>query len=453
MTQLRSINPHDGSVVGEVMVSTPQEVAAKVAAARAALSGWRDLGVAGRVAILRYFVKAFSDHAEEFAQLATKEMGMPIAASRDDTLGYFTWYLDNAEKYLAPEVTFEDDQEIHTVYREPAGVVAAIAPWNYPASNFVWVCGQNLIAGNTVVFKHSEETPLCGQLLEKIMAEANLPEGVFSEVYGGKEVGEALIAQDINLVQFTGSTRAGKELYAKAAQKMLKINMELGGSAPGIVFEDADLDEAVGQIYGARFYNSGQSCDALKRLLVHESVYDVLVEKLANKLKTVKVGDPSDPAHDMGPLVAERQVILLESQVADALEKGAQVVVGGKRHGSTGAYYEPTLLVNLKPHMRVWREEVFGPVLPIAKFDTEEKAIRMANDTDYGLGSYVYTKDATRAQQVAAQLQAGMVSINGVSYNKPSNPFGGYKHSGLGREHGHFGFEDVTQIKVVAKSK
>ncbi len=457
MKHFRSMSPHDFSILGSITISTGEEVAVKVKAARAAYRGWRALGVAGRSEILRKFLQNFNTRAEEFATLATKEMGMPIKDSREDVqdaLRYFSWYLDNASKYLAPEVTYENSEEVHTVHREPRGVAGIIVPWNYPASNFVWGCGQNLIAGNTVVFKHSEETALCGQLIEKIMKESGMPEGAFNEVYGKGPVGALLARQDVDLICFTGSTVAGESLYRTAAAGMKKILMELGGSAPGIVFEDADLDVAVDGIYRSRFYNVGQSCDALKRLLVHESVYDRLVQMLKGRLETiVRLGDPMVPTNTMGPLASKQQLNTIELQVADAVAAGAFVLTGGKQPGLAGAYYEPTILVNITPTMRVWREEVFGPVLPILKFKTEEEVTALANDTEFGLGGYVYTKDRVRAERIAAELESGMVSINGMSYGRPMNPFGGYKNSGLGREHGRWGFEEVTEAKVVARPK
>ncbi len=456
MKRFRSYSPHDHSVLGTVVISTGEEVAAKVAAARAAAPAWRALGIAGRVQKLRRFGEVFNQHLEEFATLTSKEMGMPIEASRSgvrSALQKWTWYLDNAEKYLSPEVSFEDATEVSTVYHEPYGVAAVIVPWNYPASNFVWGCGQNLVAGNTVVFKCSEEVPLCGQLIEKMMKEAGMPEGVFNEVYGRGPVGALLAREDIDIICFTGSTLTGESLYRTAAQAMKRVVMELGGSAPGIVFEDADLAIAVPSIFAERFDNSGQTCDALKRLLVHESVWDPVVEMLMARLGEVRLGDPLQPGTTMGPMVSKEQVDTLERQVAEAVGKGAVVMAGGKRPALEGAYFEPTLLSTITTDMRVWQEEVFGPVLPIMRFSTEAEAIALANDTQYGLGGYAYTKDAARAERVAAALQTGMVSVNGASYVRPMNPFGGYKHSGLGREHGAWGFADVTQTKVVARKK
>ena len=456
MRHFQSKNPHNSAILGRIAITTQDEIKETVARAREAQIPWRELGLAARVAQLRPVALALISHKDEFAKRISEEMGMPIQESASDVESasrYFMWYLDNAQKCLAPEITLENNTEVHTVYREAIGVAAVIVPWNFPASNFVWGCVQNLIAGNTVVFKCSEEVPLCGMLIEKIMKEADLPPGVFAEVYGKGPVGALLARQNVDLICFTGSSAVGKSLYRVAAAGMKRIVMELGGSAAGIVFPDADLDSAIAHIYDARFQNAGQACDALKRLLVHESVWDPTVERLAAKLQMIQLGDPLNPYHHMGPLISTMQVELLERQVLDALELGGIVIAGGKQPGLAGAYYEPTLIGTVSTDMRVWREEVFGPVLPIMRFKTEEEAIALANDTQYGLGGYVYTQDAALAARVAAQLQTGMVSVNGVSYVRPMNPFGGYKHSGVGREHGRWGFEDVTQAKIVARPK
>lgn len=456
MKRFKSMSPHDFSVLGQVAISTSEEVGHTVAAARAAQPAWRALGVAGRVEVLRRFIKNWGDHADEFATLATREMGMPVTDSKADVAdacAYLQWYCDNAEKLLAPEVTYENSNEVHTVYKEPYGVAGVIVPWNYPASNFVWGVGQALVAGNTVVYKASEEVPLCSQMLERLMEESGVPKGVFAAVYGKGPVGAVLSRQDVDLLLFTGSNKVGETLYHTAAAGMKKVVMELGGSAPGIMFADADMGAVVAQAYSARFSNAGQMCDGLKRLLVHEDVWDVTLQNMLNKVVMTRIGNPLEPTTTMGPLVSKLQLQTLELQVADAVGKGATVLVGGKQPGMDGAYYEPTLLINITPDMRVWREEVFGPVLPIIKFSTEDEAVALANDTEYGLGAYVYTRSAELATRVTARLQSGMVSVNGVSYVRPQNPFGGYKRSGLGREHGRWGFDEVTQVKVVAGPK
>ncbi len=445
-------------MIGEVEVSSEKEIQEKVEAAQNAKQEWKALGVAKRVELLREVHRMFEENKEALAQLVTKEMGMPISQSRvndvDSGLYYFKWYLDNAEKYLAPEVTYEDEKAIHTVYHEPYGVAGVIVPWNFPFSNFIWGVGQNLLAGNTVVFKHSEECPLFGKAIEEVTAKSPLPDGVFNEVYGDGKVGSYLARQNINSISFTGSTAVGKPLYKIAAEKLIHVCLELGGSAPGIIFEDAELEGAVDGLYFSRFGNCGQACDALKRLIVHESRFDEVVNRFKEYLEARKVGDPQDESTEVGPLVAKRQLRLLAAQVRDAIRKGAGVATGGKApKGLKGAYFLPTLLTAVTPNMRVWQEEVFGPVLPVVSFKTEEEAIQLANDTKYGLGSYIFTKDKDRAARVAGMLEAGMVSVNNVTYLQPSSPFGGYKQSGIGREHGKFGFSDVSQVKVVATEK
>ncbi len=456
MKRFKSISPIDNAVLGIVNISSESEVNEKVSLARAALPGWRALSVESRAAHLKQFVSVFETHAEEFATLITREMGKPLSESRAEiqsAFGYIRRYADIAPKSLAPEVTYENGTESHTVYREPYGVAAVITPWNYPFENFVWGAVQALIAGNTVVYKASEEVPLTTQMIERMMLAADMPKNVFTAVYGRGQVGALLSRARVDLICFTGSTDVGKSLYRTAAANMTKIVMELGGSAPGIVFDDADLDQATASIFSARFSNAGQMCDALKRLIVHEKIWDPMIERLVGRLGMAQLGDPTQPQFQIGPLVSNKQVETLERQVDDAVKKGAIVVTGGKRPGLMGAYYEPTLLTSVTRDMRVWHEEVFGPVLPLVKFSTEDEAVALANDTIYGLGAYIYTRDAAKAERVAHALESGMVSVNGANYVRPENPFGGYKNSGLGREHGHWGFEDVTQIKVVARTK
>ncbi|MFH1290659.1 MAG: aldehyde dehydrogenase family protein [Nanoarchaeota archaeon] len=458
MVKITSTNPSKNYMkIGEVSVSTEKEVQEKVKNARVAKEEWNSIGLAKRVELLREVVAKFNEKKEELALLMSREMGKPISESVDDIssgVKFFNWYLDNAEKYLAPEVTFEDDKEIHRVYYEPVGVVAVIVPWNFPFSNFVWQVGQNLVVGNTIVFKHSEETALFGREIEKIFNESGLPGGVFNEVYGDGKVGDYLIHQDVDMICFTGSSKVGKQVYKVGAEKFIPVLMELGGSAPGIIFEDADIDKVLETVYICKYLSCGQVCDGLKRLIVHEKRFDEVVEKLKKLVESKKVGDAEDESVEIGPLVAKRQLELLQSQVEDAVSKGARIVAGGKTPDNLkGAYYEPTLITNVKKDMRVWKEEVFGPVLPIVMFKTYDEAIKLANDTCYGLGGYVFTEDKNLFQKAASEIQSGMVCLNNASYVKPCNPFGGYKDSGLGREHGKYGFHDLCNIKVVAEEK
>ncbi len=457
MTKLKSINPSNYQVLGEVAVSTAKEIAGKVKLAHKAKLAWKDIGVSGRVEIMRQVFAEFARRQDEFTALEACEMGMPIAEARLDytgTLDFAHWYMDQAAEYLDPETTFENDKEIHQVFHEPRGVAAIILPWNFPFANFVWGTVQSLLAGNTVVLKHSEECPLSGRLIEEVLAK-HLPAGVFNEVYGGGEVGKLLVAQDINMIAFTGSSAVGKFLYETAGQKFIKAVMELGGSSPGVVFADADLNLLAPHVCDQRLYNAGQCCDGLKRLIVDERIFDQVIEKLVQIFAGKQIGPADLETTQIGPLVAKRQLDLLVSQVGDAQVHGAQIMVGGNSlEGKLGgAYFQPTIITNVTPQMRVWTEEVFGPVLPVIKFKTIKEAVKFANQTSYGLGSFVYTRDLTLADQITKQLEAGMVSVNGVSYIQPYNPFGGWKNSGHGREHGKYGFHEVTQIKLVAKHK
>jgi len=455
--KIKSINPSTTKPLGEVEFTSKKEIENKVRQARSASAEWHHIGVKNRVKALRKVIKSFTKHQKELALLTSQEMGMPISQSVHDVAGaidYFSWYLDNADKYLSPEVVYEDESQINTVYYEPVGVVAAITPWNFPASNFVWMVGQNLVVGNTIVFKHSEEVPLCGQLIEKIMTEAELPAGVFSEIYGDGKIGDFLVHQDIDMICFTGSTSVGQYLYQVGAQKFIKVFLELGGSAPGIILEDADLSKVIDTIYANRFDNCGQICDGLKRLIVHESRLDEVIVELSSKLDDMVIGDASDSSTDIGPLVSKKQLVALKAQLDDAVQQGAKVVYQKPVPPNLkGFYHPPTLLTKIKPSMRVWKEEVFGPVLPIVTFKTLDEAVKLANDTKYGLGGYVFTKSQANFKKLAPQLKTGMVQMNNANYVQPPSPFGGCKMSGIGREHGKFGFYELSNVKVVSREK
>lgn len=454
-----STNPAKNyEVLGERESSTPEEIREKVEQAHRAKKEWKEMGLQRRLDYLQKVYQVFKEHREEIATLSTKEMAMPKSVRDmfdiDAGFHYFKWYLDNAEKYLSPEISYEDDATINTVYYEPTGVGAVISPWNFPFCNFVWSVIPNLIVGNTVVFKHSEECFLTGELIEKLIQQVGLPTGVFAEVYGAGDVGDTLVHENVDLIAFTGSTKVGHYLYKVAAEKFIPVLLELGGSAPGVVFEDADVSQVVESVYFNRFANCGQICDGLKRLIVHEGKFEEVIDALKKELENKKVGDPEDPTTDLGSLVSKKQLDSLLVQIDDAIEKGAKVEIGGKQpEGLDGAYYLPTLLIDVTKDMKVWKEEVFGPVLPIVTFTTEEEAIALANDTSYGLGGYIFSKDKERLQRVASQIDTGMVSTNNQLYLQPSSPFGGNKMSGKGREHGKYGLRELCKVKVVATEK
>jgi len=455
-----SLNPNNNyEVIGEIDSSTYSEIDAQVLNAHKAQAAWSQLTVSERIIFLEKLYQAFIAKKNDIRSIIAQEVGMPVSVCDqidiDPGLLYMRGYLDYAELWLAPEITYETSDEIHYLYCEPKGVAGISVPWNYPFSLFIWAVIQNLIVGNTIVLKHSEECPFTGKLLEEIMHSVNLPSGVFNAVYGnGNDVGEYVMQNNIDLIWFTGSTGVGKHLYTVAAKKLIPAILELGGSSAGIVFEDADLSITIQSIYFNRFINSGQTCDGLKRLIVHKNIFDQVVQELKNLILTKKVGSAQDPLTDIGPLIAERQVVNLENQVLDAIEKGAHVILGGKRsHNLQGAYFEPTILTNITFNMKVWKEEVFGPVLAIIPFSSEEEAVTLANDSIYGLSAFVYTQDKERAMRVSKLLKAGNISINHANYVIPQDPFGGYKQSGLGREHGKAGLRELCSLKVIALKK
>lgn len=454
--KLFSTNPAKNyEKIGSVKISTLQEIKTKVKKAHLAKKLWKNLPLEKRLAYFKKLIKVYEKRGPEVAKLQTLEMGKPLKESLADIkfdLENIEKQIKLAQKYLQPEVLDKTTSSQNILYREPYGVAAVISPWNYPSANFFISCLQVLMAGNVVVFKHSEETPLTGKLLEEIMQEAGFPEGVFSEVYGDGRVGDLLTDQEINLIHFTGSSKVGQYLYKKAAGKFIPVLLEMGGSSPGIIFKDADLDLACANVFVERFANCGQICCALKRLIVHESIYDEVVNRLVTLVEALQIEDPLAETTTLGPLVAKRQQDLLISQVEDAKIKGAKIYTGGDVPTNlAGAYYLPTILGQVNLKMKVMTEEVFGPVLPIVSFKTDQEAIEIANNTAYGLSAYLYGKNLTHLKEIASQIEAGQISLNAASYFSPNSPFGGYKLSGMGRNDGQFGFESVTQKKVVAE--
>lgn len=459
MSKVVSTNPAKNyEIIGEVEVSTDEEIQQAVKSANTAKTAWREIGVENRIEYLKPILAELRQRADEISQLMTREMGKPISQSKSEVeeyTGEFEWHLCNVSKALEPVVTHETPELKTYMTYEPYGTVAVISPWNFPYGLAILGIVPDLLVGNTVIFKTSEETILLGKLIGEIFANHNLPDGVFGEVFGAGDVGEKLARSDIDFIWFTGSSKVGQKLYQIAAEKMINVLLELGGSSPCVIFEDADIDSAVKTVYENRFLNTGQVCDVIKRLIVHESVFDKFVSRLKDEVECKVMCDPGQSKADLGPLVAERQLVLLESQVNDSVARGAKVITGGNRPKvHKGAYYEPTILTNVTPDMRVWNEEVFGPVVPVVKFKTEEEAVSLANDTVYGLGARVISNDIERARRVAGKIDAGSVEINqGDRWASPANPFGGYKKSGIGRENGEVGYRTLSQMKLISESK
>lgn len=456
--KLISTNPADDyKVIGEVEISSDDEISTKIDNANNAKKMWKELGIEGRIKLLVPIRDEFKNRKEEMAKLISLETGKNINESLSEMTRYtdeFTWFLENGPRALADEITLDNDESLHRMVYEPYGVAIAISPWNFPYGMAIWGTVPNLVAGNTVVYKASEECPLVGKLIEEIFLNHELPLGVFAEVYGNGEIGKKISEGKINLIWFTGSTKVGKSLYKTAANKFIKAVLEMGGSNPCVVFDDVDIEKSAMVIFNGRFRHNGQVCSALKRLIVHESIADKLILALKNIIENQKIGDSLDPNMDLGSLVAKRQLELLSEQYKDALDKGAKIVAQTKLDKNLkGAFFVPTLLTNITKEMRVWHEEVFGPIFPIITFKTEEEAIELANDTVYGLGGRVMSGDIKRAERVASKINAGSIAINLEARFLACDPFGGYKDSGLGRERGIHGMREMCQIKVIQKQK
>ena len=458
MTKLVSTNPADNySKVGEVKISSDSEILDKVTKANKAKRIWKEIGVKRRVKLLEPIRDEFRERAEEISKLISIETGKVISESLTEVNRYtdeLSWFLENGHKALKDDITLDDEKSLHRIVYEPYGAAACIAPWNFPFGMSVWGIFPNLVVGNTVVFKISEESPLVGKLMEEIILNHSLPEGVFSEVYGAGDVGKKLSESDINLIWFTGSSKTGHSLYKTAADKFIKVVLEMGGSNPCVVFDDIDIALTAPVVFGGRFRHCGQVCSALKRLIVQDKISEKLIAALKEIVEKQRIGNPLDTRTDLGSLVAKRQLILIKEQLQDALDKGAKIVAQTKMpKGLKGAFFPPTLLTNIKKDMRVWKEEVFGPIFPIVTFKTEDEAIELANDTVYGLGGRVMSKDIERAERVASKIDAGSIAINYESRFLACDPFGGYKDLGIGRERGIYGLQELCQVKVIQASK
>lgn len=446
-------------MVGKLDISSVQDVQEAVKTARNAFESWKNTPIKKRISYIQKFRDLVDKNRDEIAKLTTLEMGKVLSESKEDIdfeLGFVDYYIQKGEEFLADEVVHSNGKEEYRVVFEPYGVCAVIAPWNFPLSMANSGILPALLAGNTVVFKPSEYTSLTQKKVIELLWEAGVPKDVLHIVIGAGEVGSALIDSEIDFAWFTGSTKTGQEIYKKCGEKFIKAVCEMGGSSAGIVFADCDLESTLNNVYVGRFLNCGQVCSAIKRLFVEKSIYNTFVKKLVERIKVVKVGNPLED-NNLGPLVSRKQLQLLEGQVQDALSKGAKVEIGGKKpcgkEYEKGNYFEPTILTNVNFDMKVLSEEVFGPVLPIVPFKAEEEALEMANKTQYGLSSEVFTKDLERGQWFAKRLQSGVVAINIEGYYKPFCPIGGYKKSGMGREYGKIGMQEFTQVKLLALKK
>jgi acyl-CoA reductase-like NAD-dependent aldehyde dehydrogenase len=448
------VNPATEQPLGRIPAGTPEDVARAVAAARQAFEAWSQTPVAERAAAVERIALALSDRVEEIAALIAQEVGMPIRQAVGIQAGLPAMTF-NAMPGLLMEIAWEQEIGNSLVVREAAGVVAAITPWNYPLHQIAAKVAPAIAAGCTVVLKPSEVTPLNAFLLARIIDEAGLPAGVFNLISGtGPVVGEALAAHaDVDMVSFTGSTRAGRRVAELAAATVKRVALELGGKSPNVILEDADLERAVTDGVAKCYLNSGQTCSALTRMLVPRARLAEAEAIAAAVAAHFTPGNPMDPTTPLGPLTSEAQRRRVRGYIEQGLDEGAKLVTGGAEPPAgldVGWYVQPTVFSEVTPEMTVAQEEIFGPVLVIMPYEDEEEAIRIANDSRYGLAGGVWSADEDHATRVARRLRTGQVEINGAAFN-PLAPFGGYKQSGYGRELGPFGLEEYLQVKAIQR--
>jgi succinate-semialdehyde dehydrogenase/glutarate-semialdehyde dehydrogenase len=448
------LNPASGERVGSVPVMGGAETRRAIEAAAAALPAWRAKLPKERAQILRRWAELMHANADDLATLMTAEQGKPLAEARGEVVyaaAFFEWFAEEARRVYGEVIpTFATDRRIMAL-RQPIGVTAAITPWNFPAAMITRKAGAALAAGCTMIVKPAPQTPFSALALAELGLRAGLPAGVLSIVTGDATAigGELTSNPIVRKLSFTGSTAVGKTLMAQCAGTLKKLSLELGGNAPFIVFDDADLDAAVQGAIASKYRNTGQTCVCANRIYVQAGVYDEFATRLAAAVAKLRVGDGLKGATEQGPLIDARAVAKVESHIADAVAKGAKVVLGGKRHALGGNFFEPTIITGVTPAMRVAREETFGPVAPLFRFEHEADAIRMANDTEFGLAAYFFTRDLARSWRVQEALDYGLVGVNTGLISTEVAPFGGMKESGIGREGGRQGLLDYTEIKYV----
>jgi succinate-semialdehyde dehydrogenase/glutarate-semialdehyde dehydrogenase len=445
-------NPVDNSIIGTIPKLGTAETRAAIEGAEIAQKLWAKKTAKERAGILRKWFTLMMENQEDLAQIMTAEQGKPLAESRGEVgygASFIEFFAEEARRVYGETIPSPFPNGRIVVIKQPVGVVAAITPWNFPNAMITRKAGPALAAGCAFVCKPASETPLSALALAELAERAGIPAGVFSVITGSaREIGAEMTSNPIvRALTFTGSTEIGSLLMAQCAPTVKRLGLELGGNAPFIVFDDADLDAAVAGAMISKYRNAGQTCVCANRLLVQEGVYDAFAEKLAVAVKNLKVGDGVDNGVTTGPLINSAAVKKVEEHIADAIAKGAKVTVGGKSLG--GNFFEPTLLRDVTTEMAVAREETFGPVAPLFKFKTEEEAIAMANNTEFGLACYFYTRDIGRVWRVGEALEYGMVGINEGIISTAEAPFGGVKQSGVGREGSHHGMEEYIEMKYM----
>jgi succinate-semialdehyde dehydrogenase/glutarate-semialdehyde dehydrogenase len=451
---LAVVNPANGERIADVAKCGAAETRRAIEAAERAQVKWRQATAKERAAILRKWLELMLDAQEDLAQIMTAEQGKPLAESRGEIAygaSYIEWFAEEGKRVYGDTIPQPSNDKRIVVIKQPVGVVACITPWNFPNAMLARKIAPALAAGCTVVCKPASETPLSAIAMAELAERAGVPAGVINIVVGKtKEIGEELTSNPIvRKLTFTGSTAIGKMLVEQCAGTMKRTSMELGGNAPFIVFDDADIDEAVKGAIICKFRNAGQTCVCANRILVQDGIYDEFAEKLAAAMESLELGDGAKEGVDIGPLINEKAANDVLEFVGDAVAKGAHVAAGGARSGLGSCFIEPTLLTGVKTDMRVFSEEIFGPVAPLFRFEDEDEAIALANDTEFGLASYFYSRDIGRIWRVSEGLEYGIVGVNTGLISNEMAPFGGVKESGQGREGSKYGLDDYLEIKYM----
>ena len=447
-------DPATGGQIACVAGASAADVTGTIRSAVAAAPGWAALTAPERARILRRWYDLIVEHADDLARILTAEQGKPLAEARGEILygaGFVEWYAEEAKRLYGDVIPTNNPHRRLLTIRQPVGVAAAITPWNFPSAMILRKAAPALAAGCPMIVKPAEETPLSALALAELAGRAGIPAGVFSVVTGDPVVIGAVLTgdPDVRALSFTGSTEIGKLLMAQCAGTVKRVALELGGNAPFIVFDDADVDEAVAGAMASKFRNAGQTCVCANRVLAQAGIHDAFVEKFRAAIDALVVGNGFDEGSEQGPLITEAAVRKVKDHIADAVDSGATLVTGGAPHPLGGTFFTPTLLTGVTEAMTISHEETFGPVAPVIRFDTEEEAIRIANDTPFGLAAYFYTSDLGRMWRVSEQLEFGVVGVNTGLISYEGAPFGGVKQSGLGRKGSRHGIDEFTEFKYL----
>ena len=448
-------NPANGETVGEVPQLSPEEIPAVIKASNVAQKSWAKLTAKKRSGILRRWFELIHENIDDLALIMTSEQGKPIAEAKGEIVyaaSFIEWFSEEAKRIYGDIIPSPISDQRLAVIRQPIGVTAAITPWNFPAAMITRKVAPALAAGCSMIVRPADLTPLTALALGELAQRAGIPDGVLQIITGPAEtLGKVLTDSNVvSKLSFTGSTEVGRLLMAQCAPTIKKLSLELGGNAPFIVFDDADLDKAVQGVLASKYRNAGQTCVCANRILVQSSVYDAFATKLAKEVRLMKVGDGLEDGVEIGPMIEEKAIVKVEEHIKDAVSKGATLLQGGRRLG--GLFLSPAILTNVTPDMKVAKEETFGPLAPLFKFETEDDAIAMANDTIFGLAAYFYTRDHARMVRISELLEYGMVGHNTGLISNEVAPFGGIKQSGLGREGSKYGIDEYLELKYICSA-